>query len=110
MGEARRRSSPSTGEVVATPASKRTKMQAAADSGAESSLKQKQSVTEAAVESKVYRALLDHFKDLSPLQIDSVIVNKLTLRQKLTQDKRAWMEDKSSIVMGKKYYMELKAC
>jgi hypothetical protein len=60
------------------------------------------------VNDMVQKALRDNFKDFSQGEIDSNLVNGMTLRQRLVADKEANIANKGAVVTGRRYYEALR--
>eukprot|EP00971_Amphidinium_carterae_P342736 6482151-Amphidinium_carterae.1 len=60
------------------------------------------------VEEMVRRALKDNFGGWGEDLTDNVLVGGMSLRDRLLEDKRRWLDDQSAFRMGAKYYAELR--
>ena len=60
------------------------------------------------IPSQVRKSLTDNFKDMNPAEVDCVLRDGLTLRQKLEEDKRKNAECPGSVSFGKLYYIQLR--
>ena len=60
------------------------------------------------VSDMVQKALRDNFKDFSQGEIDSNLVNGMTLRQRLSSDKEANSTEAGTVVTGRRYYDSLR--
>ena len=61
------------------------------------------------IATQVRKALTDNFRGMSSEELDGVLRDGLTLRQRLQQDKRQNAETPGSVQFGKLYYSELRA-
>eukprot|EP00971_Amphidinium_carterae_P321485 6390429-Amphidinium_carterae.2 len=58
--------------------------------------------------SRLQRALKDNFSGWGEDLTDNVLVDGMSLRDRLLADKRRWLDDKLAFKMGAKYYAELR--
>ena len=56
----------------------------------------------------VAKAIADNCKGMSAQEIDSVLVNGLTMRQQITKDKTTNLETPHAVTMGRRYYQALR--
>ena len=70
--------------------------------------KTKQRKVERSVEQDVEQAIRDNLKMLSPFELDGLVVDGKTCRQRLTQDKEEWRDPALRKSMGKTYYRHLR--
>ena len=61
------------------------------------------------VDSQVRKAITDNLRCMSPSELDGILVDGLTCRQRLRQDKVQAISDAGSIQFGKHYYNKLRS-
>ena len=70
--------------------------------------KQARTSGKASVASQVQKALNDNFKGFTQQEIDSLIIDGLSLRARLTKDKAENAANPGSVTMGRLYYNQLR--
>jgi hypothetical protein len=80
----------------------------AAFQGESATKRPRRSLGAATVAQQVAKALHDNFKNFTEAQIDSAIVDGVSLRARLTRDKAQNAEKPGSVTMGRIYYNKLK--
>jgi len=70
--------------------------------------KQARATREHSVNRAVQKILVDNFKHFSDAEIDGIQVDGLTLRQRLTRDRELKAKPSDNVVMGARYYKEIK--
>jgi hypothetical protein len=61
------------------------------------------------VEAMVAKSIKDNFKGFGPAEIDGTTIGNMTLRERIRQDKVLNNESPGSIIMGRRYYDDLRA-
>jgi len=75
---------------------------------ADSNAKPKRQLKRKSTEEQVEKSLYDNFRSFTPTEIDGVVHEGKTLRQRLHDDKNLQKTDPKAIVMGQRYYTMLR--
>ena len=75
----------------------------------EPAAKKRRTLAKQDTDAAVTKSLADNFKNFSATQIDATMINGLTLRQQLAEDKRRHKENPKAFPMGQKYYAAMRS-